>query len=139
MNKMDGLRQLRDKLGLTRRELGERIGVSKKSIEYFEYKGYDKAHKSSSQRIINDFLNGVHAVNDENGFIKGHRYRIWASGKSEGEPDDMKPETGRGCIFVYLRKEGRHHMFKEERGGWLRTYTDIQLKGKKIKEVEASS
>ena len=51
--------------------------------------------------------------------------------------NDMKPETGKGCIFIYLRKEGRHHMFREKRGGWIRTYTDTQLMGKKIKEVKS--
>ena len=73
-------------------------------------------------------------------FIAGQSYFIFDSGNAKTDSDDfasndMKPETGKGCIFVYVRKEGRHHMFKEKRGGWIRTYTDTQLMGKKIREV----
>ena len=70
-------------------------------------------------------------------FSQGQSYFICDSGNAKGDSDDMKPETGKGCIFVYLRKEGRHHMFREKRGGWIRTYTDTQLMGKKIKEVKS--
>ena len=38
--------------------------------------------------------------------------------------------------FRYERKEGIHHMFREIHGGWSRTYTDAQLIGKTIMEVE---
>ena len=49
---------------------------------------------------------------------------------------DAKP-SGREIpfVFVYERKEGIHHMFREKTGGWSRTYTEAQLIGKKIKEV----
>ena len=68
-------------------------------------------------------------------FSNGKRYFIFDSGNAKGEADYIRPETGKGCIFVYLRKEGRHYIFREERGGWIRTYTDIQLIGKNIQEV----
>ena len=75
-------------------------------------------------------------------FSKGLSYFICDLGNAKTYVDDfasndMKPETGKGCIFVYLRKEGRHHIFREKRGGWIRTYTDTQLMGKKIKEVKS--
>ena len=38
-------------------------------------------------------------------------------------------------IFKYEGKSGKHHKFKEVRGRWSRTYTDNQLIGKEIKEV----
>ena len=75
-------------------------------------------------------------------FTEGQSYFIFDSGNAKTDSDDfesndMKPETGKGCIFVYLRKEGRHHIFREKRGGWIRTYTDTQLMGKKIKKVKS--
>ena len=39
-------------------------------------------------------------------------------------------------VFRYEGKQGIHHIFREVRGNWTRTYTDAQLIGKKIKEVE---
>ena len=68
-------------------------------------------------------------------FSNGKRYFIFDSDNGKGKSDYIRPETGKGCIFVYLRKEGKHHIFREERGKWIRTYTDIQLMGKNIQEV----
>ena len=68
-------------------------------------------------------------------FSNGRRYFIFDSDNGKGESDYIKPESGKGCIFVYLRKEGKHHIFSEERGNWIRTYTDVQLMGKHIQEV----
>lgn len=68
-------------------------------------------------------------------FTAGKGYLIFDSDNAKGDSEYMKPETGKGCIFVYIRKEGKHHVFSEKRGGWIRTYTDIQLMGKNIKEV----
>ena len=72
-------------------------------------------------------------------FVKGCSYLIYDKGnstKSVNAADDfVMPATGKGCVFVYKRKEGKHHMFQEARGGWTRTYTDVQLMGKHIKEV----
>ena len=71
-------------------------------------------------------------------FYNGKRYFIFDSGNGKDEVNYIiKPETGKGCIFVYLRKEGKHHIFREVRGGWIRTYTDIQLIGKHIQEVKS--
>ena len=39
-------------------------------------------------------------------------------------------------VFRYEGKSGIHHKFREARGGWVRTYTDAQLIGKVIKEVQ---
>ena len=38
--------------------------------------------------------------------------------------------------LVYLRKDGIHHMFRNYLGGWLRCFTDPQLIGKTIEEVQ---
>ena len=47
----------------------------------------------------------------------------------------LNVSTGYGCVFIYLGKQGKHHVFKSVRGGWSRTYTDAQLIGKLIQEV----
>ena len=39
-------------------------------------------------------------------------------------------------VFRYEGKSGIHHKFREARCGWVRTYTDAQLIGKVIKEVQ---
>ena len=38
--------------------------------------------------------------------------------------------------YVYIGKNGKHHVFKNTLGNWLRTYTDFQLIGKTIQEVK---
>ncbi len=37
--------------------------------------------------------------------------------------------------FIYLGKQGKHHIFRHVAGGWTRTFTDPQLIGKFIQEV----
>ena len=49
---------------------------------------------------------------------------------------EINPMNGNHCIFRYEGKSGIHHKFREARGGWVRTYTDAQLIGKRITEVQ---
>ena len=53
---------------------------------------------------------------------EGYVYKIYSDAK-----DDE-------YVFSYEGKQGIHHMFREIRGGWSRTFTDAQLIGKKIEE-----
>lgn len=69
------------------------------------------------------------------GFEAGRDYEISQSDKLRTH-DIMNPATGAGCVFRYEGKRGIHHYFREVRGGWTRTYTDNQLIGKRILEVE---
>lgn len=70
-------------------------------------------------------------------FKKGQKYRVDSSGaKTVQYNKGGVNNTEKGYVFVYERKEGRHHVFRESTGGWLRTYTDTQLIGKKITEVK---
>lgn len=62
-------------------------------------------------------------------FEEGQSYQIGTTDKQEKEPV-------KDCIFCYEGKHGIHHMFREVRGNWTRTYTDAQLIGKKIQEVK---
>ena len=153
MNNQDRLRKLRDTLGLSQREAAQRIGVSESSISNFEANRYAQGCSSQAKDKINAFLDAYEDKNDvwicspnkdasytkkdaEFSFTKGRRYRICDSFSSlDDDYATLNPTTGAGCIFIYLRKEGKHHMFREERGGWNRTYTDKQLQGKHIREV----
>ena len=53
-----------------------------------------------------------------------------------GEPTFIGSTWNNDCAFVYVKKSGLHHYFRELNGGWSRTYTDAQLIGKRIKEVQ---
>ncbi len=59
-------------------------------------------------------------VNPVFSFDDGHQYII----------------DGGDYIFGYEGKQGKHHMFREIKGNWTRTYTDAQLVGKKVLEVK---
>lgn len=61
-------------------------------------------------------------------FIEEHIYGIYESQKKQDDNVNM---------FRYEGKQGIHHMFREVHGGWTRTYTNAQLIGKHIKEVES--
>lgn len=65
----------------------------------------------------------------ESRFQEGHIYRIRAAEMTR--KDKWESE----CVFRYERQSGIHYVFREQRGGWTRTYTDAQLVGKIIKEV----
>ena len=66
-------------------------------------------------------------------FEKGHSYTI---------TDNLPTKNIRHfqavhvSVFRYEGKQGIHHVFREVSGNWTRTYTDAQLIGKKIKEVD---
>lgn len=59
-------------------------------------------------------------VNPEYSFKEGYCYII----------------GGGDYVYCYEGKQGKHHVFRETRGKWTRTYTDAQLVGKKIQEVK---
>ncbi len=68
-------------------------------------------------------------------FAEEHCYRIFTTGNIKSIPQ-RNLTWEQSCIFRYVKKEGIHHMFREIRGGWSRTYTDAQLIGKTIMEVQ---
>ena len=70
-------------------------------------------------------------------FIIGKNYTIRDNKIGTPTKTEMCPCSGRFCVFRYEGKTGIHHVFREARGGWQRTYTDAQLIGKKIEEAEA--
>ncbi|MBQ6969626.1 MAG: helix-turn-helix transcriptional regulator [Synergistaceae bacterium] len=150
------LAAIRLHMGLTTRQAGEMIGVCAATIHNFELDSTCVRHPPTLRKIISfinehsqgnsEFWNEspeqknseLHALEKKifTSFISGKKYCIVETGNSVNPREDwLNPTTGKGCIFIYERKEGKHHMFREERGGWTRTYTDNQLIGKHVKEV----
>lgn len=64
-------------------------------------------------------------------FEEGQKYII-------SDTVDRKRASVMDYVFSYEGKHVLHHMFREERGKWTRTYTDAQLVGKHITKVLAS-
>lgn len=141
----DKLKALRYTLGLTQSQLAEKIGVSEASIErcenglvpigkvktpaqskikaFLEVQDISPAVIAESKKFL-ELEDNQKAI--QRHFTEGKCYVIYGSQSNTWE---------RECIFMFLRKEGIHHMFREVRGGWSRTYTDAQLVGKNIQEV----
>mgnify|MGYP006872985829 CR=1 FL=1 len=65
-------------------------------------------------------------------FKEGQEYRIRALKLGKADKGDHWEAE---CLFRYECKTGIHYVFREVRGGWIRTYTDAQLVGKVIEEV----
>ena len=150
----DKLKALRYTLGLTQSEMAEKIGVSETSVCNCE-NGYTLSHgksKTPAQYKIKAFLE-VQDISPaliaeskkffeledrqktmHKHFIEGKCYRIYSTGclgSYHRKNPSMNISWECDCIFMFLRKDGIHHVFREIRGGWTRTYTDAQLVGKK--------
>ena len=161
MNPNDKLRELRRTLGLSQKDMGEKIGVSAASVAAFEGGACSFSRNASVKNKIMRFLTGEdeaqmqklaeRALEEERirkavqkTFTEGKCYRIYPSGNlgRYGGRENRSTMTGSAaweydCIFQFLRKDGIHHVFREIRGGWTRTYTDAQLIGKHIQEVNS--
>ena len=59
----------------------------------------------------------------------GEKYAVQTVSESNDDPEF-------GFTFRYLGKQGIHHVFREISCGWGRTYTDAQLVGKEVIEVQ---
>ena len=66
-------------------------------------------------------------------FSEGNTYKIYSSNAGSHYATGSSWENT--CIFRYEGKIGIHHFFREIRGKWTRTYTDAQLIGKHIEEL----
>lgn len=104
------------------RKLKSWLGVPRKVSE-------PKPVEQTSEAIAEIFTSPEYKFED------GRDYEISESDKLSTH-DIVNAATGRGCVFRYEGKVGIHHCFRETRGGWTRTYTDVQLIGKRIAEVK---
>ena len=152
---INGLFQSRMKRGIKLRELSQLTGISTAAISRYErqkaipeIKTYNKLaevfgwEKVPIPKIIKPEKRVISLQPEEKNevsggvlftigftFEAGHIYQIHMTEKQEKEPV-------KDCVFCYEGKRGIHHMFREVRGNWTRTYTDAQLIGKIIKEIE---
>lgn len=152
------LRAMREWLGLTQKELAIKCGVTSGNVNSvekdFNSVGLPKI-EAFIERYLPDFSNHVFNLTVqqialrnkalERTFETGKNYIIRETscsnseknfGRSRGTEKTFFGGTwSDDCVFEYIGKQGIHHCFKEIYGGWLRTYTDPQLIGKKIEEV----
>lgn len=71
-------------------------------------------------------------------FVEGNCYEIHDN-ENVADPMSLAIKQSRnsmGYIFRYEGMSAIHHVFREIRGKWIQTYTDAQLIGKYVKEVE---
>ena len=147
----DLLRKLRKSCGLSIKKLGALVGRSGETIASYE-KGEYRPPRNVWERIQTALAGRrpklppvplqppeLEPIPDSPSFTftEGQCYSIKDSPSGAGfYAGGINPLTGACCIFRYEGKQGIHHCFRETRGGWSRTYTDAQLIGKHIKEVQ---
>mgnify|MGYP007070251039 CR=1 FL=1 len=143
----DTLRQLRSVLGLNKTQMAKVIGVSFWGVAHCEYSHCTGSHNSKMFAKIKQYLEdtGLQILAEARDkpfsgeFIEGHCYSIYSPLKSGNKYGSSWAFSAaayeRSYRFRYLRKDGKHHVFREINCGWTRTYTDAQLVGKKILEV----
>ena len=83
---------------------------------------------------LSSAIDGMKRIKKE--FTAGKKYIVSEGGNYAKGKHTLNGTTwSNEIIFEYAGKQGIHHCFKANPGGWSRTYTDNQLIGKKIKEV----
>lgn len=157
MSNEKDIKALRKTLGLSQKELGKRVGVDRGTISLWE-RGFTfptKKHAGNLEAIFADcpplpekdteqerkkryynaeeeaakkLAENIKAISRT--FTEGQCYTISETQQSADS------NTIQQSILKYERKEGIHHVFREIRGKWIVTYTDAQLIGKFIREVD---
>ena len=144
------LRSMREAAGMTMRILSMYSRVSESAIRRYERGSHRPPRKLweqlqtglSGKRVRKERDTWRDAASESPppspsfSFEVGHRYSIRDHNAGGKYVDGFNPQYGTLCVFMYEGKRGIHHCFREERGGWTRTYTDSQLVGKKIEEVQ---
>lgn len=142
------LREWREKACLSRRKLALLAQLSYSSIHDYEsgeqrpllqtWKRVKEALRKICKppQMIDTWITPQQELTNpkEYSFIIGQMYTIKNIRFGEHKYHDIQPHSGALCLFKYIGKNGIHHVFREIRGGWSRTYTDAQLIGKHIKE-----
>ena len=128
MSNLRGLKLRRLALGLTASELAKATRISKDSI--VEYENGTRVPKAGTYNALAEALGWKDLVDvplpePEQNMVLKPEFTFQEGGVYEID----------GFQFTYIGKKGIHHHFKAVPVGWLRTYTDAQLVGKKITEV----
>lgn len=152
------LRKLRARLGLTQEDValkaGTKAGTTHDENDEQERKrkrkhGRDNGSNNSNSEMVSIFstpaeqsraaiartftIGACYQVVSNKTLIKrlkaGEKYAVQTVSESNDDPEF-------GFTFRYLGKQGIHHVFREISCGWGRTYTDAQLVGKEVIEVQ---
>lgn len=158
MNRND-IKALRKTLGLSQQEFGRKVGVERSTVSSWERglntpKGF---YANNLQAIFDDCPQNPDPEEENSIRKKNARYRqqeeaenlraasikainkTFTVGKCYTVSESRLTADGnilQQPILCYERKEGIHHVFREIRGKWIVTYTDAQLIGKFIREVD---
>ena len=161
MNK-DDIKSLRRTLRISQQELGNRLGVGRSTICSWECgKNVPKGiHAENLQAIFTDSLPKSETIKENPICEKNARYRQQENAEKSAATSRKSIQrsfTVGNCytisenrlpldanilqysILRYECKEGIHHMFREIRGKWIVTYTDAQLIGKYVEEVNINN
>ena len=143
------LRKLRKHKGLTLRELGNILGISFSSLSQYERgKGLPEPYNYNKLAEIFGWNKVKLSVRERpkpklfllrkvEDLERGRHYIIFESDRRNNN-SVISFAWNDSIIFEYMGKRGIHHCFKAVHGGWSRTYTDYQLIGKKIQEVNVN-
>ncbi|MBQ9527249.1 MAG: helix-turn-helix transcriptional regulator [Fretibacterium sp.] len=135
------VRQKRLKLGLTKKEIARKIGLTYRTIKNIESLGNRGGDKTIRRlaKILGLPFDDIRAEQDRLRPIGAAQKDVRRSKTVFAKP---RPEFMPGEIYSLdmetlqsVRKEGIHHMFMSPSGGWLTSYTDAQLIGVYIKGV----
>ncbi|MBQ6664112.1 MAG: helix-turn-helix transcriptional regulator [Synergistaceae bacterium] len=154
--KANNLKALRDTLGISQEKLADNVGVGRDTVRRWE-KGTSTPQRRFNKKLTDIFddnltLGPPDETSEENtatnkkvepsitpaesraaiarSFIVGKCYYIHE--KNLVASWDVLQQTA----LRYERKSGIHHVFRAVKGNWLITYTDAQLVGKNVKEVD---
>ena len=141
------LRFKREQKGLATKDLACQVNLSPSTISNYE-RGKNRPTAESWKRICS--VLGIEITRDDAWrevqeqfiytpvtftFTEGQCYSIRNKGVG-GAHNVCAWNVEDLAVLRYVGKHGIHHCFKDIHGGWGRTYTDAQLIGKKIREVE---
>ena len=98
--------------------------LPEKDTEPHRKKRYYNAEEEAAKKLAEN----IKAISRT--FTEGQCYTISET------PSSANSNTIQQSILKYERKEGIHHVFREIRGKWIVPYTDAQLIGKFIREVD---
>ena len=136
------LQRLREQNGITRRQLAAMLRITETLLAGYEAGSYYPSLTTYNKladifgwkKLESQYEDPFELVEPlklpkpiEFTFKEGECYQI---------DKTISDTTERGCTFRYEGKQGIHHIFREIYGNWTRTYTDAQLVGKKVENVD---
>ena len=130
MKRTDSLTELSQWLGLSQKDAEIKKRGRQKKVNHDNLVDAFKAAEEEENRRIRE--RAAQAI--KRTFTPGACYQVRRT-KAKGFLSTSRDDPEEGYAFIYLRKEGIHHIFREAKNGWLRTYTDAQLVGKFVDEV----